>query len=59
VNLTKIESRPSKERPWEYLFFVDFKGHREDKAIKSLVDRVAKHCVYLKVLGSYPIGRSA
>ena len=59
VNLTKIESRPSKERPWEYLFFVDFKGHREDRAIKSLLDRVAKNCVYMKVLGSYPIGRSA
>ncbi|MCI0480708.1 MAG: prephenate dehydratase [Candidatus Dadabacteria bacterium] len=59
VNLTKIESRPSKERPWEYLFFVDFNGHREDKAIKSLIERVAKNCVYLKVLGSYPIGRSA
>ena len=59
VNLTKIESRPSKERPWEYLFFVDFKGHREDKAVKSLIERVAKNCIYLKVLGSYPIGRSA
>jgi chorismate mutase/prephenate dehydratase len=59
VNLTKIESRPSKERPWEYLFFVDFKGHREEKAIKSLLERVARNCVYLKVLGSYPIGRSA
>jgi chorismate mutase/prephenate dehydratase len=59
VNLTKIESRPSKERPWEYLFFVDFKGHREEKAIRSLIERVAENCVYLKVLGSYPIGRSA
>ncbi|HSC35729.1 MAG TPA: prephenate dehydratase [Thermodesulfobacteriota bacterium] len=59
VNLTKIESRPSKERPWEYLFFVDFNGHREDKAIKSLIEKVAKNCVYLKVLGSYPVGRSA
>ena len=58
VNLTKIESRPSKERPWEYLFFVDFKGHREDKAIKSLIGTVAKNCVYLKVLGSYPVGSS-
>lgn len=59
VNLTKIESRPSKERPWEYLFFVDFNGHREDKTIKSLIEKVAKNCVYLKVLGSYPVGRSA
>jgi chorismate mutase / prephenate dehydratase len=59
VNLTKIESRPSKERPWEYLFFVDFKGHRDNKHIKNLLDKVAKNCVYMKVLGSYPIGWSA
>lgn len=54
INLTKIESRPSKERPWEYLFFVDFKGHREDKVIKGLLSKVAKRSVFLKVLGSYP-----
>lgn len=58
VNLTKIESRPSKERPWEYLFFVDFRGHRDEKPINTLLDKVAKNCVYMKVLGSYPIGRS-
>ncbi len=56
INLTKIESRPSKERPWEYLFFVDFEGHREDKLIKSLLSKVAKKCVFLKILGSYPAG---
>ncbi len=56
VNLTKIESRPSKERPWEYLFFVDFKGHAQDKVIKSLLSKLDKSCVYLKVLGSYPAG---
>jgi len=56
VNLTKIESRPSKERPWEYLFFVDFKGHAQDKVIKSLLSKLDKSCIYLKVLGSYPAG---
>ncbi len=56
INLTKIESRPSKERPWEYLFFVDFKGHREDRVIKELLSKVANRCVFLKVLGSYPSG---
>lgn len=56
VNLTKIESRPSKDRPWEYLFFVDFKGHSEDKVIKSLLRKLDKSCIYLKVLGSYPAG---
>ncbi|MEQ9620017.1 MAG: prephenate dehydratase [Deltaproteobacteria bacterium] len=56
INLTKIESRPSKERPWEYLFFVDFEGHRGDRVVKSLLAKVAKKCVYLKILGSYPVG---
>jgi len=58
VNLTKIESRPSKDRSWEYLFFVDFKGHAEDKLIKSLLKKLDKGCIYLKVLGSYPAGKS-
>ncbi len=57
VNLSKIESRPSKERPWEYLFFVDFKGHSQDKVIKSLLSKLDKSCIYLKVLGSYPEGK--
>lgn len=56
VNLSKIESRPSKERPWEYLFFVDFKGHSQDKTIKSLLKKLDRSCIYLKVLGSYPTG---
>ena len=57
VNLTKIESRPSKERPWEYLFFVDFEGHAEDAKIRKLLSKVRKSSVYLKVLGSYPAGK--
>ncbi len=58
VNLTKIESRPSRERPWEYVFFVDFKGHFEEKKVVSLLKDVEKNCIFLKVLGSYPIGNS-
>ena len=57
VNLTKIESRPSKERPWEYLFFVDFLGHRDDEEIQHILAEARKSCVFLKVLGSYPINR--
>ena len=56
VNLTKIESRPSKESPWEYIFFVDFKGHSNDKVIKSLLKKLDKSCMFLRVLGSYPAG---
>lgn len=57
MNLTKIESRPSKERPWEYAFFVDFEGHTGDKKVKDVLSRVKENCVFLKVLGSYPMGR--
>ena len=58
VNLTKIESRPSKENPWEYLFFVDFKGHRDEKPVEKLLAKLAGNSIYLKVLGSYPVGDS-
>jgi chorismate mutase / prephenate dehydratase len=57
INLTKIESRPSKERPWEYAFFVDFEGHVFDKKIESVLSRVQDNCVSLRVLGSYPMGK--
>ncbi len=54
INLTKIESRPSKRKAWEYIFFVDMAGHIEDKTVKKAIDKVKKECLYLKVLGSYP-----
>ncbi|MBI4391345.1 MAG: prephenate dehydratase [candidate division NC10 bacterium] len=54
INLTKIESRPSKTKVWEYLFYVDFEGHGEDAAIREALSRLADHCLFLKVLGSYP-----
>ncbi len=54
INLTKIESRPSKRKVWEYIFFVDMAGHIEDNKVKKAIDEVKKDCLYLKVLGSYP-----
>jgi chorismate mutase/prephenate dehydratase len=54
INLTKIESRPSKRKPWEYYFFVDFKGHRKEPKIKKALDSLRKKCNFLKILGSYP-----
>lgn len=54
INLTKIESRPSKTKVWEYLFYVDFEGHGEDEPIRQALSRLADHCLFLKVLGSYP-----
>ncbi|MBI5195519.1 MAG: prephenate dehydratase [Nitrospirae bacterium] len=54
INLKKIESRPSRRKAWEYIFFVDMEGHIEDKKVKKAIDEVKKECLYLKVLGSYP-----
>ncbi len=58
LNMTKIESRPSKSRQWEYIFFVDVEGHATDEKVKGALDALADHCAVLTVLGSYPRGRS-
>ena len=58
VNMTKIESRPSKIRAWEYCFFVDLEGHHEDTKVKKALDELRGSSIYLKVLGSYPMGDS-
>jgi len=54
INLTKIESRPSKKKAWDYYFFVDFDGHREDEPVKKALGKLDELCKFLKVLGSYP-----
>ena len=54
LNMTKIESRPSKRKAWEYFFFVDCDGHYEDKRVASAISDLQKHCTFVKVLGSYP-----
>lgn len=54
INLTKIESRPSRKRSWEYYFFVDMEGHCEDVKVKRALADLKRECIYLKMLGSYP-----
>jgi chorismate mutase/prephenate dehydratase len=54
VNLTKIESRPTKKKAWEYMFFVDFKGHVKDKNIDKVIKILENKSVFVKSLGSYP-----
>jgi len=54
LNMTKIESRPSKRKAWEYYFFVDVDGHIQDKKVARSVELLAEHCTFVKVLGSYP-----
>lgn len=53
INLTKIESRPTKETPWEYNFYVDFEGHIDDKIINEAVESIKKRAAFIKILGSY------
>jgi chorismate mutase/prephenate dehydratase len=54
INMTKIESRPSKRKAWEYFFFVDCDGHMEDPKVSKALKLLGDHCSYVKVLGSYP-----
>jgi chorismate mutase/prephenate dehydratase len=54
INLTKIESRPSKKEAWKYYFFIDMKGHIKDKKISLALKHLGRHCDHLKFLGSYP-----
>lgn len=56
INLTKIESRPSKKKAWDYIFFVDFEGHKDDPMVKETLERLSDLCLFVKVLGSYPKG---
>jgi chorismate mutase/prephenate dehydratase len=54
LNLTKIESRPAKRRPWEYVMFVDFEGHQQTPAVAAALAELGQRTLFLKVLGSYP-----
>ena len=54
INLTKIESRPFKKRPWEYVFFIDIEGHAQDKNVSAALEEMKEKTQFLKVLGSYP-----
>ena len=54
INLTNIESRPSRKREWEYYFFMDFLGHRTEDFVQRGLAEAKKHCLQLSVLGSFP-----
>jgi chorismate mutase/prephenate dehydratase len=54
INLTKIESRPTRQKPWEYNFYLDFEGHREDEAPREALENLKNYSIFVKVLGSYP-----
>jgi len=54
LNLTKIESRPSRAKAWQYIFFVDFTGHFSDPGVRQVLEKLEENCLMLKVVGSYP-----
>ena len=54
VNLTRIESRPTRARAWEYIFFSDFEGHVDEPNVAKAIEQLRPRCDFLKVLGSYP-----
>ena len=54
INMSKIESRPSKNKAWEYYFFIDFEGHASDSCAKAALEELETYCAVLTVLGSYP-----
>jgi chorismate mutase/prephenate dehydratase len=57
INLSRIESRPSREKPWDYVFLADLEGHRDDANVRRAMARLKSKCPLLKHLGSYPTGR--
>ena len=54
INLTKIESRPRRDQPWHYLFYVDFEGHEQDAIVQEALLGILRRTSFLKLLGSYP-----
>jgi len=55
INLTKIESRPSKRKAWEYVFFIDFEGHESEARVARALEELRQGTSEVKVLGSYPV----
>ncbi len=54
INLTKLESRPSRDKPWQYIFYVDFEGHEEDELCRQALEALKQKATIIKILGSYP-----
>ena len=54
INLTRIESRPSRKRAWTYVFFADFEGHPDEERVKRALEALEEHCPYVSLIGAYP-----
>lgn len=56
IDMTRLETRPSRTGVWNYVFFIDFKGHREEPRVTAMLEEVKLRAAEVKVLGSYPVG---
>jgi chorismate mutase/prephenate dehydratase len=54
INMTMIESRPTKQMPWEYVFFIDIQGHEKDEPVQRALSKLGGEALFVRVLGSYP-----
>ena len=54
INMTKLESRPTRQKPWVYNFYMDFEGHRLDEKVSMMLEQLEDYTIFFKVLGSYP-----
>jgi chorismate mutase/prephenate dehydratase len=54
LNMTKIESRPTRQKAWEVVFFIDFEGFAEDEKVQAALKEMKEQCLFLRILGSYP-----
>jgi chorismate mutase/prephenate dehydratase len=52
--MSKLESRPTRQKPWDYNFYMDIDGHRDDEAFKKALKQMEDYAIFIKVLGSYP-----
>jgi chorismate mutase/prephenate dehydratase len=53
--MCRLESRPARNALWEYVFYVDIVGHRDDPAVRTALEELSGRAAYLKILGSYPV----
>ena len=56
IDMTRLETRPSRSGVWNYVFFIDFKGHRDEPRVAAVLEEVRLRAAEVKVLGSYPVG---
>jgi chorismate mutase/prephenate dehydratase len=54
INLSEIESRPARPRPWRHFFFVDIEGHATEPKVAEAIAEFSQRCTFVKVLGAYP-----